>query len=72
MDPDQETSPVANTWMKKNPFMSMWLSAANAVASRASGHATAEANRQQAALTKQATRFWTSAWLAAVKPKRRR
>jgi hypothetical protein len=50
----------------------MWLSAANAVASRASGHATAEANRQQAALTNQATRFWTSAWLAAVKPKRRR
>jgi hypothetical protein len=67
-----ETSPVANPWTKKNPFMSMWLSAANAMASRARGHATAEANRQQAALTKQATRFWTSAWLAAVKRKRRR
>ena len=52
--------------------MSMWLSGANAVGSRARGHAAAEANRQQAVLTKQATRFWTSAWLAAVKPKRRR
>jgi hypothetical protein len=39
-----ETSPVANPWMKKNPFMSMWLSGANAVGSRARGHAAVEAN----------------------------
>jgi hypothetical protein len=37
-----ETSPVA--WTKKNPFMSMWLSGANAVGSRARGHAAVEAN----------------------------
>ena len=63
---------MANPWTKKNPFMSMWLSGANAVGNRARSHAAAEANRQQAVLTKQITRFWTIALLAAVKPKRRR
>lgn len=62
---------MANPWTKKNPFLSLWLSGANAVTSRARGHAAAEAKRQQATLTKQASRFWTDAWLAAVKPKRR-
>ena len=61
---------MANPWTKKNPFMSMWLSGANAAASRVRGYAAAEAKRQQATLTTQATRFWTSAWLAAVTPKR--
>jgi hypothetical protein len=59
---------MANPWMKKNPFMSMWLSGANAVAGRARGQATAQA---RAALTKQVTQFWCGAWLAARKPKRR-
>lgn len=63
---------MANPWTKKNPFMSMWLSGANAVGSRARGHVAAAAKMQQAVLTKQVTRFWTRAWLAAVKPKRRR
>jgi hypothetical protein len=40
---------MANPWLKKNPFMSMWLSGANAAAGRASGQATAQA---RAALTK--------------------
>ena len=63
---------MSNPWTKKNPFLSMWLSGANAVAGRASGQATAEAKKHQAALTKQATRFWTDAWLSAIKPGRRR
>jgi hypothetical protein len=58
--------------MKKNPFMSMWLSGANAVAHRARGYATAAATKQGSALTKQTTRYWIDAWLAAAKPKRRR
>ncbi len=61
---------MANPWTKKNPFMSMWLSGANAATSRARGYAAAEAKRQQTAITKQATRLWTSAWLDAVTPKR--
>ena len=63
---------MTNPWTKKNPLMSMWLSGANAVANRARGHATAAATRQNSVLTRNATRFWNSAWLAAMKPKRRR
>jgi hypothetical protein len=70
--PSKGTSRMANPWLKKNPLMSMWLSAANAAAGRARSAAAAEARRQQAALTKQTIRFWTRAWQAAVKPRRRR
>jgi hypothetical protein len=62
---------VTNPWTKKNPLMSMWLSGANKVADQARGHARSEANKQAAALTQQAVRFWTGAWSAAAKPKRR-
>jgi hypothetical protein len=40
---------VANPWIKKNPFMSMWLRGANSVIGRARVQATAQAG---AALTK--------------------
>jgi hypothetical protein len=63
---------MANRWLKKNPLMSMWLSAANTAAGRARSAASAEARKQQTALTKQTVRFWTGGWLAAVKPRRRR
>ena len=71
---------MANPWTKKNPLMSLWLSGANALAgkarSAARGAGKAEASRQQTSLTKQAARFWGSAWVAATKPsskpKRRR
>jgi hypothetical protein len=63
---------MANPWTKKNPFMSMWLSAANKVALHARGQATAEMKKQQAALATQATRTWVNAWLDAAKPKRHR
>ena len=44
---------MSNPWSKKNPFMSMWLSAANSVANTARVRITAEAKRQStAALTK--------------------
>jgi len=37
---------MANPWLKKNPFMSMWLSEANRVAGTLRGQATAQARRQ--------------------------
>jgi len=43
---------MANPWLKKNPFMSIWLSAANRVAATARGQATAQVKRQvKAAMT---------------------
>ena len=63
---------MPNPWTKKNPFMSMWLSGANRAAGMARNHATAEAKKQGAALTRQASRFWTDAWLEAAKTKRKR
>ena len=52
--------------------MSMWLSGANALAGRARSAGTAEMSRQRASLAKRAARFWSGAWPAAAKPKRRR
>jgi hypothetical protein len=55
---------MTNPWMKKNPWLSMWMSGANAVLGSARGRATAEARRQATAMTNnavaEATRFWTS------------
>ena len=42
---------MANPWLKKNPFMSLWLSAANRVAATVRGQATAQARRQVKAAT---------------------
>ena len=36
---------MSNPWLKKNPFMSMWLSAANRVAGSLRGQATAQVKR---------------------------
>lgn len=63
---------MTNPWLKKNPFMSMWLSGANALAGKARSAGAAQAGRQKANLSKQAVRFWSDAWLAAIKPRRRR
>jgi hypothetical protein len=49
-----------------NPWMSLWLSAANAWAGAARGFWTAEMRRQQTAMVNEMTRqmvgFWTGAW----------
>jgi hypothetical protein len=53
---------MSNPWTKKNPFMSMWLSAANRTAGAARGQATSAAKRGVAAAQADATRqildFW--------------
>ena len=41
---------MTNPWLKKNPFMSMWLSGANTVLNSARGRATAEGKRQAAGM----------------------
>ncbi len=47
---------MANPWTKKNPLMSMWLSAANAWAGAARGLAAAEMGRQRKVAVKAATK----------------
>ena len=37
---------MTNPWLKKNPFMSMWMSAANQAVNRARGHVTAAVRRE--------------------------
>ena len=67
---------MANPWLKKNPFMSMWLSGANSVANSARGRIAAEAKRQSKTAVAKATNdvfsFWTGAMTSAVAPKRRK
>ena len=46
---------MSNPWLKKNPFMSIWLSTANRMASTMRGQATAQAKRQINAVVTKAT-----------------
>ena len=68
---------MSNPWTKKNPMMSMWLSAANKAVGSARGQATSAARRQvstaQAEATRQLVDFWSgSATRPAPKRKTRR
>jgi hypothetical protein len=67
---------MKNPWTRKNPFMSMWLSGANAVAGSARSRALAESRRQTAALmtqsAQQITDFWTGALLTPPKRKNKK
>ncbi|MGZ8256015.1 MAG: hypothetical protein ACXW2G_11510 [Burkholderiaceae bacterium] len=63
--------------MKKNPFLSMWLSGANSIAGSVRGHATAQAKRQVSSavteVTKSNLKLWSDAFKATpAKPKRKR
>jgi hypothetical protein len=53
---------MKNPWTKRNPFMSMWLSAANTVVGSARSKVTAAGRRQAATLmtrgAAQAADFW--------------
>ncbi|HJV85440.1 MAG TPA: hypothetical protein VJ698_08165 [Noviherbaspirillum sp.] len=66
---------MKNPWTSKNPWMSMWLSGANAIAGSARNRAAAESKRQAAIAMKknmqQIADFWSGAWLAPP-PKRRK
>lgn len=59
---------MSNPWLKKNPFMSMWLSTANRVAGTLRGQAAAQVKRQATAAATEATRESLKLWTDAVKP----
>ena len=66
---------MSNPWLKKNPFMSMWLSTANRMTGSLRGQATAQAKRQLNAAVNEATneniRLWTAAGLPPVTKKKK-
>jgi hypothetical protein len=67
---------MRNPWVKKNPYLSMWLSASNAAMGAASGHSMVQAKRQQAAANaaaRQIAEFWSAAMFGVShKAKKRR
>jgi hypothetical protein len=66
---------MPNPWLKKNPFMSMWLSGANSVAGSLRGQAAGQAKRQAASATTKAMNDLVGIWFAGVTappPKTRR
>lgn len=67
---------MANPWLKKNPFMSLWLSGANKVAGslrgRAVGHAKREAGTAMTKATQDVFAFWTGGLIAPPAKKRTR
>ena len=67
---------MSNPWLKKSPFISMWLSGASSAANRARGRITAEAKRQSTAAVNKATSdmfgIWTGAMTGSPAPKGKR
>ncbi len=63
-----------NPWLKKNPFMSMWLSGANRIAGSARSQVAAETKRQINQTLEQATDQNLQRWFGvavASRPKTR-
>jgi hypothetical protein len=67
---------MSNPWLKKNPFMSMWLSAANSAAGSARGRLAGQAKRATRSATTKAGNdlfsLWTAPLTAATKAKPRK
>ena len=65
-----------NPWGKKNPFLSMWLSGANAVFGATQSQVRAAAARQANEALKAGTQQWLALWglsgPKAARPRRRR
>lgn len=66
---------MRNPWTSKNPFMSMWLSAANRSAGTARGIAASSAKRQiasaQADAMRQIVDFWAPPQAATVRSRKK-
>ena len=60
---------MSNPLLKKNPWMSLWLSGANKVAGTGRGMWQAAARQQQNAMIREAQKMATSFWTGALKPK---
>lgn len=63
---------MRNPWIKKNPFLSMWLSGVNAIAGTARSRATAEMRRQTASMMTQGSKQMIDLWSEALAPTRKR
>jgi hypothetical protein len=67
---------MTNPWLKKNPFMSMWMSGAHSVANSARGRIAAEARRQSTTAVNHAAQdvftFWAEAMTGASAAKRKK
>jgi hypothetical protein len=67
---------LKNPWTKRNPYLSMWLSAANTVAGTARSRLTAASKRQAATMmtrgAAQAADFWTKVLTSPTGVKKRR
>ena len=65
---------MSNPFLKKNPFMSMWLSGANAVAGSMRGRASAQAKRQVTTATTKVAQdvfdLWADALMPVPKPRK--
>ena len=63
---------MANPWTKKNPFLSLFLTGANAAAGKARGLWTQQARRTQTTAVKKAAASWADLWTPAPSVKRKR
>jgi hypothetical protein len=59
---------MPNPWLKKNPFMSLWLSAANRLTGSLRARACAAGKRQQNAAVTEVTRESLKILADAAKP----
>lgn len=67
---------MTNPFLKKNPFMSMWLSGANRAANTARGQLMSQSKRQTSAAVNKATQdvfsFWVDTMSPAVKTRKKK
>jgi hypothetical protein len=63
---------MRNPWIKKNPFLSMWLSGANAVVSSMRARATAESKRQAQAIVRESAKQVVNFWSGFLTPSSRK
>jgi hypothetical protein len=66
---------MGNPWLKKNPYLSLWLSGVNAMAGAAQGQARNAARRRATAATREMSQAVMDAWLAPFttpKPRRKK
>jgi hypothetical protein len=59
---------MKNPWTKKNPFLSMWLSGANAVAGSARARTSAATKRAANTAVKRSQKQVVDFWAAALTP----
>jgi hypothetical protein len=57
---------MSNPWLKKNPYLSLWLSASNAMTGAVMAQTKAQARRQAATASTLALREVAEAWSAAM------